>query len=162
MKRGGGIEGRPSNKIKIRRFNLSFFFSSPNYLHSISLAELETLGQQRSPQQAAARGHNTQQASLPPAGFHHGGNGSGTEQMLPLSSHQTRRDTALARCTASSQDELLSSRTLQTCVGSECRCVVAPSADLEMLSARKSWGALADLTARFLGLIVVHRINKTR
>lgn len=29
MKRGGGIEGRPSNKIKIRRFNLSFFFSPP-------------------------------------------------------------------------------------------------------------------------------------
>jgi len=33
-------------------------------LHSISLAELETLGQQRWPQQAAARGHNIEQAIL--------------------------------------------------------------------------------------------------
>lgn len=72
-----------------------------NCFHSISPAELETLGQRALPQQAGARGHDIQQSILSPFAPQPS---ECPEQMPPLSSHQPREDTAWVRRAQSSRD----------------------------------------------------------
>lgn len=84
----------------------------PDYLHTITLAELEALAQQRWPQQAAARGSKPCFLLRLLCVLRQRRVGQ-EQQMLPLTSNQKHRDMALVR-RAGSQGEL-PSRILQTC-----------------------------------------------